>query len=194
MSRTLLLIAVLVPSIASAEAPAELGSIRPTAKPAPELPASEQKSAGWALTGGVATAVAGVALVAAGGEGDWNARNIAGAVLITASPYVGYAYTGDGRAAKRVAIAQAIGLGCFVGFAAASLDFGSTDESPAIYGVLALAGGLVYAGAGVFGIADGYRSAERVNEKRRDALHIAPVAVVGPDRSTGAGVGVSGSF
>lgn len=142
------------------------------------------------------TTTAGVALMATNAEQENDELIMLGFGLAAIGPYTGYLYTGDFDSAKTLGLVQGIGVLAMVGGASMVFDgdfLEDNDESP-LGGVLIIGGAAAVVGGAAWAILDAPRSAERMNEKRRAALRVGPTPVVGPQRSTGLGLGLSGSF
>ena len=150
------------------------------------------KSPTIALALSAGMTASGIALVALDSDDFTSATGI---VLALAGPYAGYAYTGDLSRALRIGLAQGVAVGAIALGASLSIGDSIADsgDNPEAGGLLILAGLVAFAGTSVFAITDSYNSAKRVNAGKRQ-LRLGPSAVVGPARTTGAGLALSGAF
>lgn len=152
-------------------------------------PPSDEKSPAVALGLSIGTTAAGVAMmISSPRTGEEFA--VAGLGLAAAGPCAGYLYTGEYRRAAGLGLLQGLGATAFaVGF-----DMALDGEDEGNARILFLAGSAALVAGTIYGFTDAPRSARRVNEKAKRALRIAPTPVIGPQRSTGLGLGLSGSF
>ena len=126
-----------------------------------------------------------------------NSQNLmlVGYAGIVAGPSIGHFYTGEyGRGLLTTGVRGlgflAMGLGASLTLRDCWDDEPCANNGPAIF----WAGALTTIGTTIYSIVDSRRSARRVNERNRRKLALTPAPVVGPDRSMGMGMTLSGSF
>ena len=120
-----------------------------------------------------------------------------GLVGVTVGPSLGHMYTGQHGRAWLAAGARGLGLAAVAVGALSNLCFGGADggcQSDPHGKSLLLGGAALTVGGTLYSLVDSGLSARRVNREKRRSLALTPAPVMGPDRSMGMGMAVSGSF
>jgi hypothetical protein len=148
----------------------------------------------WALTG----TLLGAGLLTTGIVGDQGELALMGLIGITIGPSFGHFYAGDnGQAWGQIGLrVGAMGV-MFAGALSALFDcglFGDSECEPSVITNVLLGGGLVLAsGSAVYSVYDAPRAARRHNA-RQQRLMLMPAPITGPDRTSGLGLQLGGSF
>lgn len=185
------LLLVLAPSTASAQ---------PGRTPPADLP--DEKSPAIALGLSLLGTGAGIAaLVAASEMEDGAPLGVAGIGALVVGPSLGHFYAGESdrgirHAAVRLGAVAAMGTGLLL-FFSSPCAFGSENECPETredVGIgIFLAGAAVGVGSTIYSIVDAPFAARRTNRKASSTM-LLPSPIVGPDRSTGLGLSLTGSL
>ena len=176
-------------------APQTLGS-PPAVATTGDMPDQKSPAAArtWALTG----TLLGAGLLTAGLVEDQGELALAGLIGITIGPSFGHFYAGDnGRAWGQIGLrVGAVGI-LFAGAISAIFDcdlFGASECEPSVTTNVLLGGGLLLAGgSAVYSVYDAPRAARRHNARQR-RLMLVPAPITGPDRTSGLGLQLGGSF
>lgn len=120
---------------------------------------------------------------------------VVGVLGILVGPSAGHFYTRESRRAWNATGVRGLGLltmalGGVISVGACTEDPSCESSGPTIF----WGGAILTVGATIYSIIDSRFSAHRVNRVNRSNLTIAPAPMVGPDRSTGMGMTLSGSF
>lgn len=190
---------VTVAGLAARTAHAQPGLAPPAASPSPDLDERSPVAAFALSLGGTGVSVA--ALIA-GSEPDSGPLFLLGLGGLVVAPSLGHFYAGETRRGWLFTAVRAGSLGgAFVGalMMFPCVDLFSTEEDDdndavCTFGAALAIGSLVVgAGSVVIGVIDAPIAASRHNRRVR-RLAITPAPIVGPDRSTGAGFILGGSF
>lgn len=170
---------------------------------APRLAAAQDhpepgpKSGRVATSLAIGTTLAGVALMAIGGDSDSEPLAFVGAGLTTIGPSAGHIYAGEGAHAATSSLirAGAIGIaGIGVGMSFCIFDCEDVDIDQRRAGtMIAFVGVGLFAAATIYDVVDAHQAADRANRRAAD-LAASPAIIRSPDGARAPGMVLTGRF
>ena len=187
--------------LAASEVPAEGttdgtadGTARLFATPAEKDSADAQPySASGAVTWSVFGTGVGLGILAVAGTDDSGVMVGAGLMGLTLGPSAGHMYTGDWKRVLLGSGLRATGLTAAIFGYASMIDESCYGECLRPRAALLIGGLAAFAGGTLYSIIDSGYSARRANRAER-RLQLTPAPITGPDRSTGMGMMLGGTF
>ncbi len=186
-------LAALACTVQVASAQSDAPGVAPT--PPPTNRDAEPYSEGNAVVAPLVGTAVSLGLAVVGDAKDIDALVLIGSVGVFFSPSLGHVYTRDWRGALIGTGIRAAGVGIFL----AGVTVVTSDEEnkegdiEGGAGLLMGLGALTYLGGAVYSFWDAPGSARRANKKHQD-LSVTFAPIQGPNRSTGWGAAMQGTF